>query len=1172
MTLIEKHISPLIQEQFPQFYKEQGSLFILFVEEYFKWLEGNSYATYKDSLITGNALYHIRRLFEYRDIDRTVDEFLIFFKEKYLKNVQAETNISKKRLVKAAHDLFSSKGSERSLDLFFKLLYGTKIEIYYPGQDILKASDGTWVLPVYLELSRTSRSLSFPGKQITGGTTGATAFVEYIITRNINGKLVDIAFLSNVRGRFISGEIITDGGSVQDAPVVLGSLTGLNITVAGELFQVGEVVNVISSRGIEGSALVTSIESVTGVVRFTLLDGGWGYSNTTAEAIVSEKVVRITNIQNSNTDIISFNRFETVSQNLYSFVLTNVSGIVLPGTIYRNNDNNFSISAVASVTQNIDVSANQATIILNQISGNVFSNSIIYDANKSIVVTNTNVVFNIGDFVVQSNGSSNNVTGFISSSSNVYVITVNTSTIGANGLHVGTYVIQDNTGATGVISTIPRENLFTYTNVSHISISSANGTFNNTDTISIYSDSSNTTEISQFTPIKSEEGYQYLLVQTNTDTDVRWSTSNTIIKQIAPVVNTNIIIASDIGGVIVSSNDVTATANLLASNSTALGLIDITGSFYATGNTTIVGSVSNTVANTIQIYTGLNANLSIGIIENPETVRVALDFLNSNNDGPGISSVKFVDMLITGANSTYGYLTSVSIFDSGTGYDNTDIIVFEGGNTGAGSFEIANASLITDTSGNIISVILSSNTGNNITSNPNVSIVTSTGSDANLVPTFPLGFTKLILGDINSPINDLLRYSTKTIGSISTIVGVNPGENYNINPFVNFIEPEIMAYGKQDIILEVGSLVGPIFTPGEFLEQTVNTAALQITSNAYSGNTGLFYEVGELVYSTDGISNVATGVVYSHTRDVVTNVHTTILTSNTGVWQNTIPATILDVSSNTNFNAGDIVEQGAANGTIVTSNSTTLIIKNVQGTFTVNSTPITSNSGGNTTINTSTNNFIYTIKGLTTKGTSSITNTSPYTASTLARGIVKALQDNSKISVKRISLFTEFRSGSTVVGKSTGSVANIVSVGVDYSSNVIGDNAVLLANVVASEGSISSVQVLNSGLGYVDKELVQLISQDGKRVALAQANVYNQGIGAGYYSSTNGFTNNNKYIIDGEYYQNYSYEIRSGIPIEKYFDMLKDVLHISGKKLFGRVVSKPEANLNITGTTVVIIT
>jgi RNA-splicing ligase RtcB len=61
MEVIEKTISNLIENQFPSFYKEQGSVFIEFVKQYYKWLE------------TENALKHSRNFFEYKDIDEIIE-------------------------------------------------------------------------------------------------------------------------------------------------------------------------------------------------------------------------------------------------------------------------------------------------------------------------------------------------------------------------------------------------------------------------------------------------------------------------------------------------------------------------------------------------------------------------------------------------------------------------------------------------------------------------------------------------------------------------------------------------------------------------------------------------------------------------------------------------------------------------------------------------------------------------------------------------------------------------------------------------------------------------------------------------------------------------------------------------------------------------------------------
>ena len=70
---IEKYISPFIQSHFPEFYKEYGSNFIAFTRAYYEWLES-----------AGNPLEQSRSIYEYADIDSTLDTFVKYFKNKYM--------------------------------------------------------------------------------------------------------------------------------------------------------------------------------------------------------------------------------------------------------------------------------------------------------------------------------------------------------------------------------------------------------------------------------------------------------------------------------------------------------------------------------------------------------------------------------------------------------------------------------------------------------------------------------------------------------------------------------------------------------------------------------------------------------------------------------------------------------------------------------------------------------------------------------------------------------------------------------------------------------------------------------------------------------------------------------------------------------------------------------
>src|SRR3989337_3671886 len=63
-----------------------------------------------------NPNYYLRRFLSNKDIDSTADRFLIYFKEKYLKNIQFDTQANIKNLLKHSLDIYRSKGTERSIN------------------------------------------------------------------------------------------------------------------------------------------------------------------------------------------------------------------------------------------------------------------------------------------------------------------------------------------------------------------------------------------------------------------------------------------------------------------------------------------------------------------------------------------------------------------------------------------------------------------------------------------------------------------------------------------------------------------------------------------------------------------------------------------------------------------------------------------------------------------------------------------------------------------------------------------------------------------------------------------------------------------------------------------------------------------------------------------------
>jgi uncharacterized membrane protein len=490
MKNIEKRISPLIQSQFPSFYQEEGENFIAFVKAYYEWLENSgTYVNYSGNTVTqyiasnndiievtadqlanstymssitryqpidANPLYHARRLPDYRDIDSTTDDFIVHFKEKYLKNIQFDTATNKKLLVKNSLDLYRAKGTERAVDLFFKLVYGTAAEVRYPAEKIFRLSDGVYEKPEYLEIGYSIYNIDYVGKQVVGQLSGAKAFVEKYIRRRVGKGFVNLLYISGRQGDFRNGEVI--GLNINNQPIfditkrskLIGSVKRVTVQTRGRDFAVGDIVRFTNSdRGLGGLARVESIGSQTGLVDFIFIDGGYGYTLDT-ESIVSEKVLNLNEVTADFTSESYYRLFERGVQPVVNIGYSSASSDVAVGnTIYRYAANGM-LAAEGRILE-VSTSSNSAGFIsvshtsgvfvpsANYSTGSNSTNGITFTANtltdKSIsgkfmniptdyvvIITAPSATFNVGDVVQQQNA------GYITASGTVAnVITLESS-------------------------------------------------------------------------------------------------------------------------------------------------------------------------------------------------------------------------------------------------------------------------------------------------------------------------------------------------------------------------------------------------------------------------------------------------------------------------------------------------------------------------------------------------------------------------------------------------------------------------------------------------------------------------------------------------------------------------------------------------------------------------
>lgn len=121
----------------------------------------------------------------------------------------------------------------------------------------------------------------------------------------------------------------------------------------------------------------------------------------------------------------------------------------------------------------------------------------------------------------------------------------------------------------------------------------------------------------------------------------------------------------------------------------------------------------------------------------------------------------------------------------------------------------------------------------------------------------------------------------------------------------------------------------------------------------------------------------------------------------------------------------------------------------------------------------------------------------------------------------------------------------------------------IVANSVL--GTIERITITNRGSGYTDIPSINL-TQSGDGTATANATIV-EGVFSypGRWLNDDGHISSANYLQNRDYYQQYSYVIRSGVSTAKYKKALKDLIHPAGMKMFGAYVEiDNQENYNFT--------
>jgi len=266
---VEDKLTYVLKSTIPNFVKEDYPNFVMFLKAYYEWLYSSN-----------NPFYAPLISEDYKDIDKTPDFFIKFFKQQYLGDFpesltvdkQTGTPLNLKTLLKNVSQFYQSKGTEKSIKFLLKILYDTYSDIYYPSRDIFKPSDSRWKQNNCIKFAYLSPNIhgikSQRMYQENGGNVTYIATIDQIqvYRANDNKQIVEVFYsneegIPNFNAKF---KVDLDEELVYLTPMLTAN--GIDIVDGGLNYKVNDKIEIIRTEsGTNGSDTTISVARVAEV-------------------------------------------------------------------------------------------------------------------------------------------------------------------------------------------------------------------------------------------------------------------------------------------------------------------------------------------------------------------------------------------------------------------------------------------------------------------------------------------------------------------------------------------------------------------------------------------------------------------------------------------------------------------------------------------------------------------------------------------------------------------------------------------------------------------------------------------------------------------------------------------------------------------------------------------
>lgn len=259
----------LVKNQIPEYIVESYPIFVDFIETYYKYANGRK-----------AGIGSIQARAADSDIDTALDEYIDEFYRTYGNQLPTMVAMDKRNFVKLLNSIYSAKGTENALKLLFQGIFGERISVTYPGQYVLRASDGKWIQERFFSASTKFGTLPPLPYNITFGNSRGD-FSVYISSIDQLDPVFTRFFFDAKKDIYVEDNqtftIYNNVGEIVWAGQLVTTPGYLSIVSGGRDWQVGQVVT-IPGQYKDSIGRVTSVNSIGAIKTIEVLEHGSGHS------------------------------------------------------------------------------------------------------------------------------------------------------------------------------------------------------------------------------------------------------------------------------------------------------------------------------------------------------------------------------------------------------------------------------------------------------------------------------------------------------------------------------------------------------------------------------------------------------------------------------------------------------------------------------------------------------------------------------------------------------------------------------------------------------------------------------------------------------------------------------------------------------------------------------